>query len=642
MAGNDVYSAQNNAPPTPPVGEPTPRTDLLVAQGAAGPGGLGVLADLGSTSDKYVVDGGQLVYRGADIAVRVWAQGAGNAGTGQLLDRGGNNTFSVEASIQGYDAPYDYRGINALDLSAVAQGAGSVGTGLLLSEGRDDNYLIQLLGEDQISQMNVAGQGYGGGGGTGVLFDVTGNDHYKANSLLSLTAEVEVRDRGKCEKGNVLCFTGPPLVSAWPCPEPCTATPQQSLFAQGAAFTGTGAMIDNGGTDQLIARSDNTVDVIIDDRRTDRSSEIKADVRSHQPAWQVSQGAAHYPTLGSLTLAGGSGDTLRSSANRHTAVSVTSSGVHPVVHNLYVAPSRMYFSQGSALTGIGRLAIKELGADIIADSTDTVDLPQAATHYNTISTWPLVQGAGSNGVMIANASLVTSSPSRPACGVPNVPNASAMRGYGWWRSCVPALSEDPASAAPHTIDGNDRLGFGHDNFMPGFAPKPYAPDIQLEMPESAVPEGAVYKPRLRGLPVKARVSAPLPPDPEETPEEGPREIGAASALPVHVTLQMGCTYQACLPLTDEVRASNNIQWMPMAQVDAVTDENGEIEVILPLLGTKQPVTEGYIDWRVAVTVDGSREALEYGTRPGAVWLGAWLGPSHAQRSFRFVQAGGSR
>lgn len=212
----------------------------LLGQGAAGPGGLGLLADV-SGNDRYTAGGKfpdvrengqshQSMAQGFALGIRpitsggigilldmagddeyraeYFAQGASFwGGTGLLIDRAGNDRYEARRYAQGagvhlaVGALIDLSGDDTYHLWGVGQGCGhDLAVGLLIDRAGHDRYEATFLaqgagnangigilddggGSDQYTAERADTQGYGaparGHGSIGLLIDRGGADAYK-------------------------------------------------------------------------------------------------------------------------------------------------------------------------------------------------------------------------------------------------------------------------------------------------------------------------------------------------------------------------------------------------------------------------------------------------------------------------------
>lgn len=180
--------------------------DLLV-QGAAGPGGVGILRD-GSGSDRYGAGGRYADFREDGAFTQSMAQGFGlgirplaSGGLGILFEMEGDDIYDAgyfaqgSAHWAGAGLLIDRMGNDAYQARRYAQGAGShISVGVLLEASGDDVYdlwgvgqgcghdlSVGLLedrgGNDQYRSTWMA-QGVGNSNGVGLLDDGSGDDRY--------------------------------------------------------------------------------------------------------------------------------------------------------------------------------------------------------------------------------------------------------------------------------------------------------------------------------------------------------------------------------------------------------------------------------------------------------------------------------
>jgi hypothetical protein len=183
-----------------------------LAQGAAGPGGVGVFTT-GSGSANYTLEssddtlyaasfvlspGNVSVGQGAGVGVR---QGDGVAGypvgggVGVLIDRGGDDRYSAGMLAQGaatrlgLGVLYDADGNDTYDGQELVMGAGLAGgLGLLRDISGDDNFGYVVTADVAVQGRRATrAAGFGEDLGVGVLWDLAGNDqHYQGQFTLGL------------------------------------------------------------------------------------------------------------------------------------------------------------------------------------------------------------------------------------------------------------------------------------------------------------------------------------------------------------------------------------------------------------------------------------------------------------------------
>jgi hypothetical protein len=224
MTSNDTYSF-DGAP--------------AAIQGAAGPGAIGVLVDLGG-DDKYST----MMTRGdvRTFPTTYWdggSQGFGYGGVGALVDVAGNDEYAARAYSLRYDASILSQGMGGGGgVGLVVDAAGTdrwinEGLGMTENGGFEGIYsngtglfggvgIQEELGGDDYYWSSVTAfttdyyaQGFGGFGGLGIIDDVAGDDHY-------FTQEVATDP-----------FFGPQLNCAYGT----------------ASFAGIGIMVDHAGND---------------------------------------------------------------------------------------------------------------------------------------------------------------------------------------------------------------------------------------------------------------------------------------------------------------------------------------------------------------------------------------------------------
>jgi HEAT repeat protein len=107
-------------------------------------------------------------------ARRSFSQGAGLFGIGILVDLAGDDVYEARhlsqgAGFFGCGLLADFGGNDRFEADTFCQGAGMFGAGILWQRGGDTSY-----------RAGQIGQGFGGTGGIGLLFDEAGNDSYSA------------------------------------------------------------------------------------------------------------------------------------------------------------------------------------------------------------------------------------------------------------------------------------------------------------------------------------------------------------------------------------------------------------------------------------------------------------------------------
>jgi len=118
---------------------------------------------------SVIIDpGGDDEYRGSDLALH---------GFSAIIDLAGNDRYAMDgpglgAALAGASLVVDFAGNDAYEAKYFAQGAAAFGFGALLDLGGDDRYRIEAWG-----------QGFGIGGGVGLLWDRAGNDRYLAGGV---------------------------------------------------------------------------------------------------------------------------------------------------------------------------------------------------------------------------------------------------------------------------------------------------------------------------------------------------------------------------------------------------------------------------------------------------------------------------
>lgn len=194
-AGNDVYdcaawalgAAFHGAGLALDAGSGADRyTSAALAQGLGGPGGIGVLADLGG-DDLYHATGVVPSVYGTPTVYAGFSQGVGyglrphaHGGLGALLDRAGDDRYEAGEFSQG--GGY-FHGVGLLD-----DGAGDdLHYGNRYAQGFAAHQAAGLhrdrAGDDLYWSMTAAGQGAAWDESVALLVDDAGDDHYRAGTL---------------------------------------------------------------------------------------------------------------------------------------------------------------------------------------------------------------------------------------------------------------------------------------------------------------------------------------------------------------------------------------------------------------------------------------------------------------------------
>jgi hypothetical protein len=135
-----------------------PGGDDLYERAPPAPGAVSVIVDLAG-DDRY---------GGSDIA---------NGARSALVDLAGHDRYVMQgaglgAAIDGIALLLDLQGDDYYEAASFAQGAAERGLAALIDRGGNDRYVLQ-----------ARGQGYGAGGGVGLLWDQAGDDHYLSRGV---------------------------------------------------------------------------------------------------------------------------------------------------------------------------------------------------------------------------------------------------------------------------------------------------------------------------------------------------------------------------------------------------------------------------------------------------------------------------
>ena len=181
----------------------------FLGQGAAGPGGVGILLDREGT-DVYAAGGRYPDFREEGVYTRSMSQGfslglqtEASGGVGMLIDLSGDDDYRVEYFGQGAShwggvgVLHDRAGDDTYRARRYAQGSGvHLSAGLLVDDLGNDVYSMWGVGQgcghdlatgvladgegDDIYTIKWLGQGAASGNGVGILLEHAGDDVYKA------------------------------------------------------------------------------------------------------------------------------------------------------------------------------------------------------------------------------------------------------------------------------------------------------------------------------------------------------------------------------------------------------------------------------------------------------------------------------
>jgi hypothetical protein len=173
-AGDDRYRAQ------------------ILAQGVGGPGGFGLLLDVGG-DDDYLADGPHFpssygtrgVFAGLSQGLGVGLRGYAAGGVGALYDLGGNDRYTVgefgqgTGYFQGLGVLHDADGDDVYVGARYAQGSAAHQAG---------GILVDAAGDDDYSCIGPAAQGAAWDQGVALLLDRAGHDSYRGQGLAQAAA----------------------------------------------------------------------------------------------------------------------------------------------------------------------------------------------------------------------------------------------------------------------------------------------------------------------------------------------------------------------------------------------------------------------------------------------------------------------
>jgi hypothetical protein len=197
----------------------------LLGQGAAGPGGVGILVN-GVGEDRYLAGGRYNDFREDGQYSKSMSQGfslglqtQASGGLGLLIDGEGGDRYEVAYFGQGAShwagvgALYDANGSDTYVARRYAQGCGvHLSAGILVDDSGDDVYSLWGVGQgcghdlavgglfdrsgDDRYEISWLGQGAGNANGTGLLIDHRGDDVYKAERNDTQGHGIAARDFG--------------------------------------------------------------------------------------------------------------------------------------------------------------------------------------------------------------------------------------------------------------------------------------------------------------------------------------------------------------------------------------------------------------------------------------------------------------
>lgn len=507
-SGSDRYVVEG--PPT------TEGTVAISAQGSGGIGGTGALIDLGSADDRYQVDAGvseMAPEDGMTPARTVFAQGQGTSSAGVLLDDGGADAFRITSAARkvGVDAYPPLEGTPPAFLTG--QGYGAAGLGLLLTGPGDTSYRMEATGEGLVWQI-VSGQGMGSTG-VGVLDDAGGNDAYVARSTMSYHRDIVIDDSCLDPDGTI-CDSAAATVSA------ARQTVTNFVEGQGGgSFGGAGLLADHGsGRDIYEGFTESALRVTLGDALTSPTSPPSLDVTGYDACCLVVQGAGRTGT-GVLVDEGGT-DSYEARVLTPTEASATSVHAEGTPDVIAFGQFHSFVGAQGAVSSSGAVgALLDLGGTrdrFLAEAANPVrTAPDPDGAFRVGHFWPAFQGASdqflggqAQFVTLASDPAIISSPSRGVC----PPSAPGFRGYGTWTECRLAQGGPVNGSEQHyTVDGSGSTTMGLAPLAAGRAPfLAFTEDTPHTAPLDAHPD-------LAREVARAEVAARLL-DPEGNPIEG--------------------------------------------------------------------------------------------------------------------------
>ncbi|MHB8605219.1 MAG: hypothetical protein ACYDCK_08165 [Thermoplasmatota archaeon] len=317
VQGNDQYLASGDV-------------DAISVQGV-GSTGLGILVD-GGGNDVYSVDATRVV---PDLTpaknVKVYAQGVGVLGAGALVDLGGHDTFRATDYTRGGTA------------TVAAQGAGSLGIGLIVDRGDP---------------------GIGAG-----VFPVAVGIPAGPSILATATSDL-------------LLVYASPTQHIW-------SIGSSGVVAQGAASTGAGGLVGSAGDDHDVATSSSGSSTLVAQGAADTGAGLVADLAGANTYTARALGDVELrldvPVVCPQYYVCGEGVTVNTNVGSSSAI-----------------------VQGAAQAGAGALVASGLGPDVFDAATLTRTLAEAGVSF--------AGGGGSAGAFSATASSVGGSSALEAQG----------------------------------------------------------------------------------------------------------------------------------------------------------------------------------------------------------------------------------
>lgn len=471
LLGDDHYIARS----------PGGARSTVVAQGASTFAGFGGLFDLGG-SDVFSSFGNGGAPEGTTAYVR--AQGAGaDAGVGLLVDAGGAQDV-YDVAVQPIEQacwpcgapPGDGEAVTgATQRYIIAQGAAGAGSGTLFDDGGDNHYVLSARSEWDLPTnatltwnsrysfapaINVYAQG-SSLGSDGTLISGTGNDSYAAafTGTGGLHAIIAVQGAAWEGTGTLLDNGGDDrysLEASWavearagstPCVAACDGSVTfdvrraltSYLIAQGSGyFPGTGALLDAAGADvyRADARTTVTADMTAD-------PDVKSLRAFGRTPFMLVQGSGAFFASGYLLDAGPGADSFDASVDG-TVTTAFASSMNPAAVVAAVVAGSLLAQGAAGSNDTGQLVdVAGDGATFAAKETlHARSIPSGGRSLTTYNgSWPLLQGSG-NGLLVSGGanSRLWAVPSRPVC------PASGPRGSGFWLECGATEATRPNGA----------------------------------------------------------------------------------------------------------------------------------------------------------------------------------------------------
>lgn len=547
----------------------------------------GALIDTGRGNDAYAIDLGDYAASEIQKVHTTWAQGAGSAGAGFLVDDGGSDSVSIR-SVQhgvpsytgvGEDAPEAHA--HAPNTFMWAQGAAAGGLGIV-SFGQGDTTYSMHVSADELAITTMTGQGAGALGGVAALDDAGGNDLYEMRSDAVLNPVTQVPPDCGIEKA-IPCDAGL-LVDAH------YGLTQRNLYGQGyGGAGGLGVLLDASGNDTYRGSNSIELNAKLIDNAASGEGVPSMRVEGFWGPGAMVQGLGASGGLGLLADAGGTDTYLHEVENVTTARVESHDGRKPLVTALDAG--RRSVGQGSGFFG-GTGVLLDAGGSgdrVLSEAVNQVVTepnPNGAFRWGGGSGSGAVQGAGDGGVLavLGTSPTVLSSPNKPAC----VLYGAGNRGFAYWHEC----SSASIGAGPRA--------------------QTWDPPSYNVPPGGGYVAGALGQQGIRLQFTTDTVSA-IQPDYSEQFDANTKRVPVAvqvtktdgTPVPdqlIHLMLQFG----ACLGQCPAGEADTSRAWYGLWQSDAVTDSSGVARAELPVafpVWTQNVPPPGKA--RVVATFDGA-------------------------------------